>query len=362
MNALFGDDRLAMSDHGVATLTRPQREARVVELVGEARDLLALAIEKHVTNDGRTMAATVVLYSGGNDSTTLAHIFRRDVDYAAHANTTIGIEATREFVRNTCEEWGLPLIERKPPRLADQYRALVLDKGFPGPAMHFKMFQRLKERALEQIQRELVTNPRRERVVFLAGRRRQESARRANVPEMERKGSRVYVSPLVNWTKLDLNTYRLMQGDVPSNLASDLIHMSGECLCGAFAAPGERDEIDTWFPTALDEVREPGRSRPAQRLREGRAVPVRDARGPAVHAPHDPGEHPPEPEVRPKPGLHAHPQAGPRARGGEDVNACGATGFGRKCETMGVRKTAPEQCVNTAEGLTTTTGLESLWL
>jgi hypothetical protein len=138
-------------------------------------------------------------------------MFRKDVDYFAHANTTIGIEATRDFVRSTAEEWGVALIEREPPRLEDRYRALVLDQGFPGPAMHFKMFTRLKERALEQIQRELVSDPRKERVVFIAGRR---------------------------------------------NRASDLIHMSGECLCGAFAAPGERAEIDAWFPTALDEVRE----------------------------------------------------------------------------------------------------------
>lgn len=256
MSTLFGDDRLAMSDREVATLTRPQREARVTDLIGEARDLLDLAIEKHITNDGRIVAATVGLYSGGNDSTTLVHLFRHDLDYAAHANTTIGIEETREFVRNTCETWGLPLIEHKPPRLEDRYRALVLAYGFPGPAHHWKMFQRLKERSLRQVQRELVTNPRKERVVFLGGIRRSESERRKNRQEMHREGSVVWVSPLVNWTKLDLNTYRLMAGDVPSNPASDLIHMSGECLCGAFAAPGEREEIDAWFPAALDEVRE----------------------------------------------------------------------------------------------------------
>jgi 3'-phosphoadenosine 5'-phosphosulfate sulfotransferase (PAPS reductase)/FAD synthetase len=202
------------------------------------------------------VAATVVLFSGGNDSTTLAHLFRQDADYAAHANTTIGIEATRDFVRNACEEWGLELIERKPPRESDHYRALVLEGGFPGPAMHFKMFTRLKERALVQVRRELVSNPRKERVVFIAGRRRTESQRRANVPISERRGSVVWVSPLVNWTKLDLNTYRILAGDVPSNPASDLIHMSGECLCGAFASPGERAEIDQWFPLALEEVRE----------------------------------------------------------------------------------------------------------
>jgi 3'-phosphoadenosine 5'-phosphosulfate sulfotransferase (PAPS reductase)/FAD synthetase len=249
-------DPLAMLPEQVAYLTGRQREARVAALVEQSRDILSVAIEDHVWRDGRMVAATVVLYSGGNDSTTLAHLFRNDVDYFAHANTTIGIEETRDFVRNTSEEWGVSLIEREPPRLEDRYRALVLDKGFPGPAMHFKMFTRLKERALEQIQRELVSNPRKERVVFIAGRRRTESARRKRVAAMERKGSRVYASPLVNWTKLDLNTYRLMAGDVPRNRASDLIHMSGECLCGAFAAPGERDEIDAWFPTALDEVRE----------------------------------------------------------------------------------------------------------
>lgn len=250
------NDPLALSAVEVAAMTRPEREARVRALVAQSRDLLSDAIERHVWFDGRMVAATVVLFSGGNDSTTLAHLFRHDVDYAAHANTTVGIEETREFVRNTCEEWGLTLLERKPPKESDYYRSLVLAHGFPGPAMHFKMFQRLKERALRQVQRELVTNPRRERVVFLGGIRRAESARRRNREEMHRDGSVVWVSPIINWTKLDLNTYRLMAGDVPRNRASDLIHMSGECLCGSFAAPGEREEIDRWFPVALDEVRE----------------------------------------------------------------------------------------------------------
>lgn len=251
---LFDNDPLAASNDEVARLTRPQREARVSALIEEARDILALAIERHVTNDGRMVAATCVLFSGGNDSTTLAHMFRRDVDFFVHANTTIGIEKTREFVRNVSEEWGVELIERMPPRESDRYRSLVLDQGFPGPAMHFKMFTRLKERALEQVQRELVSNPRKERVVFIAGRRRTESARRRQVAAMERKGSRVYASPLVNWTKLDLTTYRLMAGDVPANEVSDLIHMSGECLCGAFAARGEHAEIAYWFPEVADEI------------------------------------------------------------------------------------------------------------
>lgn len=250
------DDPLALANTQVAQMTRPEREARVQALVQQSTDFLDAAIEQHITTQGRTVAATVVLYSGGNDSTVLAHQFRDRCDYAAHANTTIGIEDTRAFVRATCVTWNLPLIERTPPTAGDHYRALVLDQGFPGPAMHFKMYQRLKERTLRVIRNELVSDPRRERVVFLAGRRRTESERRKAVPISERDGSVVWVSPLVNWTKMDLNTYRLMAGDVPVNEVSDLIHMSGECLCGSFAAPGERDELQHWYPGAFDQITE----------------------------------------------------------------------------------------------------------
>lgn len=264
------NDPLAMDNDEVARLTRPEREVRLDALIGQSRDFLSAAIEENVINEGRMVAALAVGFSGGNDSTTLTHIFRQDIDFALHANTTIGIEETRDFVRNTCEEWGLALMERTPPRETDRYRHLVLTRekgkkgqalgGFPGPAMHFKMFQRLKERAIEQVQREVVTNPRRERFVVILGRRRTESQRRSNVGIVDRRGSRVNVSPLVNWTKADLNTYRLRaarDGDaLPSNTASDLIHMSGECLCGAFASPGERAEIAYWFPGPFEQIAE----------------------------------------------------------------------------------------------------------
>lgn len=260
-------DRLAMAPEAVARLTRPEREARVTELLAEAHDILNCGIEAHIPSNlvlkqryRRTVAGVVILFSGGNDSTVLAHIFKGRATHAAHANTGVGIEQTREYVRATCERWDLPLMERKAPREEDSYRAHVLQYGFPGPGAHYKMFQRLKERALEQVQRELVLQPYRERVVFLAGRRRTESDRRNSVPEMERRRSAVWISPLVNWTKPDMNTYRLMQdaaGDpVPVNLVADLVHMSGECLCGSFAHFGERQEISEWYADAFDEIAE----------------------------------------------------------------------------------------------------------
>ena len=123
---LFGVSELTAAD--VARFTGPQRLARLATLLDESTAILNQAIEQHITSDGKTVAGVVILFSGGNDSTTLAHMLRDRATHAAHANTTVGIEQTRDFVRNTCEEWGLPLIEKLPPNERDRYRALVLDQ------------------------------------------------------------------------------------------------------------------------------------------------------------------------------------------------------------------------------------------
>jgi 3'-phosphoadenosine 5'-phosphosulfate sulfotransferase (PAPS reductase)/FAD synthetase len=257
--------RLAMPALEVAHLTRPQRERRVEQLVAESHAILDYAVRAFVTHDTddrpnrrhpRTVAAVVGLFSGGNDSTTMMYVLRDKLTHAGHANTGVGVEATRQYVRDTCTAWGLPLLERRAPREQDSYRAHVLEHGFPGPGAHRKMYQRLKLRSLEQMQRELVTYPHRERVVLVAGRRRTESQQRADVPEAERIRSAVWAAPLVNWTKLDLTTLRLMAGDVPRNEVSDLLHMSAECLCGSYAHPGEREELERWFPLDLAEIAE----------------------------------------------------------------------------------------------------------
>lgn len=235
----------------VARLTRLERVARVRDLMDESRRIYEAACDALIVDAGKDYLGTALLFSGGNDSTTLAHLARPYVDLAIHANTGIGIEKTREFVRDVCRDWGIPLWERHPPVT---YRELVLEQGFPGPGQHYKMFQRLKERAILSVRADLVSYSRRERLVYLAGRRRDESDRRATIPLWEREGAIVWVSPLAYWTKMDLNTYRLMF-DVPRNETADLIHMSGECLCGAFAKKDELAQIGMFYPGTAAEIR-----------------------------------------------------------------------------------------------------------
>lgn len=246
----------------VARLTASQREARVERLIAQACGIYDAAIATHLR--GRELVAKCVLFSGGNDSTTLAHLFKDRATHAIHANTTIGIEQTRQYVRDTCAGWNLPLIEERGDHTFEE---LVLDTartaagetiwggGFPGPGLHFMAYSRLKERALDKARHRLgIGNSRTKAAVFIAGRRRAESKRREEIPLHESDGSVIWVTPLANWHKLDMTTYRLMCGDLPVNEVAELLHMSGECLCGAFAHPGELEEIRMWFPDVAAEI------------------------------------------------------------------------------------------------------------
>lgn len=227
-----------------------ERQKRIEGLVARSHEILDEAIA--VLAAGREVVATAVLFSGGNDSTTVAHMMRGRATHAIHANTGIGIEATREYVRETCAMWNLPLIEKHAPIT---YADLVRERGFPGPAMHWKMYQRLKERCLDAARHDLgVANSRTKCAVFIAGRRRDESKRRVDVPLYERDGSVIWVSPIAEWSKLDLNSYRIANKGVPRNRVADLLHMSGECLCGAFAKTNELDEIGDWYPEVKAEI------------------------------------------------------------------------------------------------------------
>lgn len=257
----------------VTRLTRSDRERRVERLCEMAWDSYEEALAVH--GAGKNIAGTCLLYSGGNDSSTIAHLFRPVTTHLVHANTGTGIEATRQFVRDTAKAWNIPLIEREtlPGR---GYRNLVLGTvyaptrktgeveqswpgGFPGPAAHHTMYTRLKERGLEKIPHEFgISRSRNDRVVFIAGRRRSESKRRATVPHHEVKGTVIWSSPIALWHKADLRTYRLMHDDVPVNPVARTLGMSGECGCLSNAAPGEREQWFNAYPNEpfLEEIRE----------------------------------------------------------------------------------------------------------
>jgi 3'-phosphoadenosine 5'-phosphosulfate sulfotransferase (PAPS reductase)/FAD synthetase len=135
------------------------------------------------------------------------------------------------------------------------YDALAMRYGFPGPGQHGTMYIRLKERPLDALVRSQKRH-RRDRLILSTGARSSESKRRiGHVQPMRRDGVKVWVNPLHDWLKFECLDLIAALG-IPRNPVVELIHMSGECLCGAFAEPGELNEIALWYPQTATHIRQ----------------------------------------------------------------------------------------------------------
>lgn len=202
--------------------------------------------------------ASVCLFSGGGDSMVTAHRCREHYDELVFIDTGTSVPGVEDFVREAAEWLGKPL--RIMRHDFDAYRLLVcggLDWkgdeweafGFPGPAQHGRAYNRLKERQIERLLRELKEGyPRMARVLALTGVRRAESARRRSREPINRKNSMVFVNPLIDWTGADMRRYKV-EHDLPVSDVSALLHRSGECNCGAFAVAGEeRAMMESLWP------------------------------------------------------------------------------------------------------------------
>lgn len=272
----------------------PGMPDRLAKTPPKARDYEAMTLDEAIARsralfeEARELYAPerwLLLFSGGNDSSLLGHLVRDWVDIAVHVRTTIAVPQTSAYVEAVCQAWGLPVTWAEPP---DSYADLVLGKvppktekgkldavwrGFPGPGAHDVMYQRLKEKALDVVRRELVgPRGRAGQVAYVAGTRWSESDRRhRNASEMDQEGAVVWVSPIVHWTEGHLAEYRerhrcslnhvhadhmLCNPDaLPLSEVSANLHMSGDCLCGAYAHEGELDEVAFFYPEVAEQIR-----------------------------------------------------------------------------------------------------------
>jgi len=222
-------------------------EAAVLhEKVREARGYVEHAKIAHAP------CAAFAMFSGGNDSSVLLHLVQEQINAVCFIDTGTGIPQTLEHVRATCSDYGLRLIEQRSPDKT--YEQFVMEYGFPGPAAHRMAYIWLKERALHQLRRDH-QRFRGDRLLLLTGVRKAESARRmGHVQPVLRQKSFVWVSPILDFTDADMTKYREVHG-IRRSEVSDNLHMSGECLCGAFAKPGELEQIEFFYPEVAARIR-----------------------------------------------------------------------------------------------------------
>ena len=225
-----------------------------------ARGILETAIDMHSPKH------IFGLFSGGHDSVTVTHFAARALcerlTGVVHINTGIGIPQTRKYVRGISKYFNWNLIEYKATENVNAkgdpdpmiYEELVIRLGFPGAFGHGMMYNRLKERQLRRLARDFDITPK-EPMILISGCRKEESTRRmGTTKEIDAQGRTIWVAPFANMTALDCADY-MERENIPRNIVKDTLHMSGECLCGAFAHPGELAEIEMWYPKTAAHIK-----------------------------------------------------------------------------------------------------------
>jgi 3'-phosphoadenosine 5'-phosphosulfate sulfotransferase (PAPS reductase)/FAD synthetase len=191
------------------------------------------------------------LFSGGYDSLVTTHVTAQHPDFAGvlHIDTTIGLPQTQAYVRRTCAQFGWPLTILRPWLT---YAQLIVKVGFPGPALHDMCYQRLKERPLQTfvgtikvLRGKGLPN---KAIGLASGVRNTESTIRMGYKGTARlENNRLWLNPIQDWTAHEVQNY-MEHHNLPRSEVKDLLHISGECFCGAFAAQTERHDLQTWYP------------------------------------------------------------------------------------------------------------------
>lgn len=217
------------------------------------------------------MPRAYVLLSGGKDSVTTAHWLNAHGMLAGCVaiDTGISIPEWRPFVERLCESQGWPLTI---VGTLVTYEWYVRQYGFPGPGSHSQAMRWLKERGVDQFRKR---NP---GALLASGVRRGESARRfGTVREWNVLGKMVIWAPLIDWTTADVWAY-VHEHELERSPCYATLGISGDCLCGAFASPGERDAMAECHPEVDARIRRL-EAETGGRWSVGSAAPGRSTRG-----------------------------------------------------------------------------------
>ncbi len=187
------------------------------------------------------------LFSGGDDSVCAAHIASqaRQFDGVVYIDTGIKIEQALVHARAVADRFGWPFRVVETP---ESYDEIVLQHGFPGPAAHRYMYIMLKERAVRRLLRE-TKQKRSDRIMLITGVRKHESQRRIKTvtAPVKKIKAQVWVAPMWEWTEKRKRTYMRDHG-LPENPIKRIMHISGDCLCGAYNDKGDLAILQIFYP------------------------------------------------------------------------------------------------------------------
>jgi 3'-phosphoadenosine 5'-phosphosulfate sulfotransferase (PAPS reductase)/FAD synthetase len=211
--------------------------------------------------DDHEPVAVKLLFSGGHDSLVSTHVSGRILSEmgvgheVVHIDTTVGIPANEEYVKSCATQfgWDLRIIRNEEHNGKSYWQWCRDEETFPMPQDHIWTYIHLKRNAIEQIVRE-EKKDRSDRVLFVTGVYADESDRRAGFHQIEkRRGAQVWVNPCFEWSEPEMASYRL-DNDLPVNEVAAQLGKSGECMCGAYAHPGDLEAVRQICPQLAERL------------------------------------------------------------------------------------------------------------
>lgn len=211
----------------------------------QARRILA-PLEKEGVN------TWIALMSGGKDSLVAAHVMHRlgRLHGVVFVDTTIGLRETREFVERTCGEFGWSLHVVTPKTC---YEDFVMKYGFPKAPLHSAVMRELKWKPLRTYFRQHAD---RKHLAFVSGTRRLESRRRFRLARpTSRSDGMAFAAPIFEIPTEEVWKY-IDQHSLPLNPVYQTLHLSGDCLCGAYSRRSEAGLIAAFHPEIARKIRD----------------------------------------------------------------------------------------------------------
>lgn len=200
--------------------------------------------------------AIVLMFSGGHDSLATYHaakVLNIPVTHFMHGVTGTGIQETTNFAREIGEQSGLKYIEAN---AGDSFEKYVLRKGFYGigELAHSYAYHTLKAKHFRQeLSRHIRQRKRNRAILLINGARYQESSRRQwakyhPIRQDTNTQSNIWVNLINDWSAIQRNEF--LSDYKERNPVHDILHRSGECLCGTMQRPFKetRQEVAYWFP------------------------------------------------------------------------------------------------------------------
>lgn len=191
------------------------------------------------------------LFSGGKDSLTACHYLWKQgkLNEVLYCKTGIGLKENVDYVKETCEKygWKLNIVE---PKENETYEDFVRKFGFPHQGMHSAIMGYLKWHPLRKFAKG-------KDITYVSGRRRKESRRRMGKvkTEYETTENIRFYAPLIDWSDAQVWQY-IKDNNLVRCPVYETLHMSGDCLCGAFSELGESELIATFHNYMAERIKD----------------------------------------------------------------------------------------------------------